>query len=129
VISNLPWQLVSKGAITDVAVDVFKRGACAGLALALHDATGWPLVEVGHCDGLPIHFMVRDLSGRLIDIEGAHADEDVVDEYEFVADDGVVTFTEMSRDAVWASYRDDSGEPVPMPVVVHTIAPLVLGAL
>ncbi|WP_331746739.1 hypothetical protein [Streptomyces sp. NBC_00842] len=127
-ISNLPWQLVSDGAITAEAVDVFTRGACAGLAVALHDATGWPLVEVGHCDGLPIHFMVRDLSGRLIDIEGAHTDEDVADEYEFVADGGAVTFTEMSRDAVLASYREDSGEPVPMSVV-HAIAPVVLGAL
>lgn len=119
----MQWDL-APGAITPAAVETFTRGACAGLAIALHDATGWPIVEVGHCDGLPLHFMVRRPDGRLVDIEGAHTDEDVADEWEFCAD-GVVTFTDATRDAVWACYRDDCGEPVPLDLA-RTFVPAVL---
>jgi hypothetical protein len=126
-IERMRWNLIP-GVITAEAVDAFVRDACAGLALALHDETGWPLVEVGHCDGLPFHFMVRHPDGRLLDIRGTHTDADVADEFEFDADNSVVTFTEVTRDAVWACYRDDCGEPVPMEIARTFVAP-VLGAL
>lgn len=126
-IERMRWQL-TPGVITPQAVDAFACDACAGLALALHDETGWPLIEGGHCDGLPIRFMVRRPDGRLIDIRGAHDDGDVADEFEFDADGGVVTFTEVTRDAVWACYRDDCGEPVPMEIARTFVAPL-LGAM
>lgn len=77
--------------------------------------------------GLALHYMVRDPSGRLMDIEGAHTDVDVMFEYEIEADDGAVTLTEVPRDAVWAWWCDDAGEPVPMDVVC-TIAAAVLTA-
>lgn len=123
-IERMRWQ-ITPGVITPEAVDAFVCDACAGLALALHDETGWPLIEVGHCDGLPFHFMVRRPDGLLLDIRGAHDDADVADEFEFDADDGVVTFTEVTRDHVWACYRDDCGEPVPMEIA-RTFVPAVL---
>lgn len=125
-IEAMPWQL-TPGVITPQAVDAFVRDACPGLALAVHDETGWPLIEVGHCDGLPIRVMVRRPDGRLLDIRGAHAIDDVADEFEFDADGGVVTFTEVARDAVWACYREECGEPVPLEIA-RTFVPAVLDA-
>lgn len=123
-IDAMPWQL-TPCRITPAAVEAFTRGACAGLAVALHDATGWPIVEVGHCDGLPLHFMVRHPDGRLLDIRGLHTDDAVCDEWEFDADDGVVALTRVARGAVVDCYRVDCGEPVPMDLV-RTFVPAVL---
>ena len=123
-IDSMSWQL-TLGTITPAAVEAFTRGACAGLALALHDTTGWPLVEVGHCDGLPFHFTVRHPDGLLVDILGTRTEEDVAEEYEYDADGDVVTFTETDRALVWRCYLEDCGEPVPMDVA-RTFVPAVL---
>ncbi|MYS16130.1 ParB/Srx family N-terminal domain-containing protein [Streptomyces sp. SID4982] len=122
-IEAMPWQL-TPGTITPAAIEAFTRAACAGLAVALHDATGWPIVEVGHCDNLPLHFMVRHPDGRLVDIRGAHADEAVCDEWEFDAD-GDVSLAEAARADVLDCYLADCGEPVPMDLVA-TFAPAVI---
>lgn len=121
------WQL-TPGTITPEAIEAFTRGACAGLAIALHDATGWPIVEIGHCDGLPLHFMVRHPSGRLVDIRGTHTDTAVCDEWEFDADDGIITLSEVARGDVMTCYLVDCGELVPM-ALVHTFTPAVLASL
>ncbi|MEV4784018.1 ParB N-terminal domain-containing protein [Streptomyces tuirus] len=126
-INTMPWQL-TPGRITPAAVEAFTRGACAGLAVAVHDATGWPIVEVGHCDGLPLHFMVRHPGGHLVDIRGAHTDDDVRDEWEFDADDSIATLTVATRDVVLGCYFVDCGEPVPMDLV-RTFVPAVLASI
>lgn len=126
-IETMAWTL-TPGRVTPAAVEAFTRGACAGLALAVHDATGWPIIEVGHCDGLPLHFMVRHPDGRLFDIRGAHTDDEVRDEWEFDADDGHATLAEATRAGVLDCYRVDCGEPVPMDLV-RTFVPAVLNAL
>lgn len=123
-IDAMPWQL-TPGIITPAAVEAFTRGACAGLAVVVHDATGWPIVEVGHCDGLPLHFMVRHPGGSLVDIRGTHTDDDVRDEWEFDADDESVILTEVTRAAAWDCYLVDCGEPVPMELV-RTFVPAVI---
>lgn len=126
-IESMQWKL-APAALTPAAIEAFTRGACGGLAIALHDATGWPLIEVGHCDGLPLHFMVRHPDGHLVDIRGRHTDDDIRDEWEFDADDGVVTLTVVTRDNVMNCYLTDCGEPVPMELA-HTFAPAVLARL
>lgn len=119
---------LTPGTITPAAIEAFTRGACAGLAIALHDTTGWPLIEVGHCDGLPLHFMVRHPGGQLVDIRGSHSDADIRDEWEMDADDGIVALTEAERSDVLACYLVDCGEPVPMDLA-RTFAPAVLESL
>lgn len=119
----MPWQL-TPGMITPAAIEAFTRGACAGLAIALHDATGWPIIEVGHCDKLPLHFMVRCSNGLLLDIRGLHSDEAVRAEWEFDAD-GDVSLTEATRADVANCYRVDCGEPIPMDLV-RTFVPAVI---
>lgn len=120
----MKWQ-VTPGIIDKTAIRAFKNGCCGGLAIALHDATGWPIVAVGSHHGEALHYMARRPDGRLIDIEGAHTDDDVTLEYEIDTDDGIVTLTDTSRDTVWSWYRDEQGEPVRMDVV-RSIAARVL---
>ncbi|MFD9223799.1 hypothetical protein ACFWDI_28300 [Streptomyces sp. NPDC060064] len=74
-----------------------------------------------------LHYLVRAPSGQLVDIEGARTDADVQFEYEVEADDGAVTLTDVTRGDVWAWWRDEAGEPVPMDVV-RTIAATILTA-
>jgi hypothetical protein len=123
-IDAMPWQL-TPGIITPAAIDAFTRAACAGLAVAVHDTTSWPIIEVGHCDGLPLHFMVRHPHGRLVDIRGTHTDDDVRDEWKYEADDWNVTLTEAPRAAVVDCYLIDCAEPVPMDLV-RTFVPAVI---
>jgi hypothetical protein len=63
----------------------FTRGACGGLALAMHERTGWPLVVIRadkiygeHTTAAAptwVHLLVRHPSGMLLDIEGLKTDE------------------------------------------------------
>lgn len=126
-IDAMPWKL-TPGTITPPAVEAFTRAACAGLALALHDATGWPIVEVGYCDGLPLHYLVRHPNNQLVDITGSHTDTAVCDEWEYDADDFQATLAEAARSSVESCYLTDCGEPVPMDLV-RTFVPPVLRAL
>ena len=52
-------------------------GDCVALALALHERTGWPIVQVvGERDGRQgFHVGVRMPDGRVLDGEGAHGRE------------------------------------------------------
>jgi hypothetical protein len=118
------WDLTA-GTITTAATEAFTRGACAGLAIALHDATSWPIIEVGHCDGLPLHFMVRHPNGRLVDIRGAHTEDAVHDEWDFDADGEIATLTDVTRKAALDCYLVDCGEPVPMDLVRSFVAPVI----
>ncbi|MET9517431.1 ParB/RepB/Spo0J family partition protein [Streptomyces sp. NPDC002994] len=111
-IETMQWTL-TPGVINATAIEAFTRDGSGGLAIAIHDATGWPLIEVGSCDGMPMHFMVRRPDGLLLDINGTHTDAAVADEFWFYADDDV-TLTEAPRGAVWFSYYDECGEPVPL---------------
>ena len=43
---------LTPGVIDGFAEHAFSFGACAGLAIALHDATGWPLVKVTDADAV-----------------------------------------------------------------------------
>lgn len=122
-IEDMPWRLVP-GRITEAAIEAFTRGACAGLALAVHDVTGWPIIEIGHCDGLPLHFMVRRPDGRLLDVRGSHTDQDVREEWELEAD-GTVSLASMPRSEVWDCYLHDCGEPVPMELAATFVAPVL----
>ena len=70
--------VVESGVLDDRATLAFVGGQCHGLALALRARTGFPLVAVFDDDGTCVHVCVRDGGGRLIDITGAHDEEDVV---------------------------------------------------
>ncbi|SFW50377.1 hypothetical protein [Amycolatopsis australiensis] len=56
--------------------DVFDYGYCHGLALALHEETGWPLVQL-EFDGDELHYLVRRPDGMLVDAHGARPEDEV----------------------------------------------------
>lgn len=135
---------VTPGVLDGAAERAFSYGACAGLAIALHDATGWPLVKVtdahsvfisgtytsvedaetsrrarltnhaGSTGGL--HWLVAHPSGRLVDVDGFHDPVEVVESYDGDADDGVAALGHATRADAVEEYVDAKGEPVPLDV-------------
>ncbi len=88
----------------------YRHGACRALAIALHDATSWPLVVVSDFDAdddltdddrvsgqiaparmspAALHALVLCPNGSLIDIDGEHDPADLVDAYATEADEGM----------------------------------------
>lgn len=99
------------------------QGACGALAIAVHDATGWPIVAITDShnvfDGMAgggsaLHWTVEHPSGKLLDIEGLHDSEDLVSEYEGDADDGMAAAGRSTRADVVEWYVECQGEPVPI---------------
>lgn len=58
--------------IDEFVTDEFTAGACHYLAAALHDLTGWPIVDEFTHDGTHVHTFVRNAEGRAVDISGVH---------------------------------------------------------
>ena len=70
--------VLKEGELDCGALLAFTGGQCHGLALALHERTGWPLVAVDEPTGACAHVCVRRPDGLLVDVTGAHT----VDEME-----------------------------------------------
>ncbi len=108
---------LTPGILDGAAEHAFLYGACGALALALHQETGWPIVAItdGHNvfsasewmgwrdpdapvigpaeapragGGSALHWCVFRPDGKLVDVDGAHDPEDLVDRYAADADDG-----------------------------------------
>lgn len=123
-IDEMRWLLLSHDDLADDALEPLKAEAAAGLAVGLHDATGWPLIEVGSSEGGALHYMVRHPSGQLMDIEGLHQEQHVAIDFDYYADSSV-TFTEMRGEEVLVRYRKELDEPVPM-ALMPAVAAAVL---
>jgi hypothetical protein len=127
---------LTPGVLDGYAKRAFTYGACAALALALHDRYGWPLIAVTDAHniygdragaGSALHYMVRHPSGKLLDVDGFHEDADVIEQYEGEADDGEAGIGITSRQDVCDYYIDAQGEPVPLELAARFI-PAVLDA-
>lgn len=115
---------LTPGVIDGYARRAFKYGACGALAIAMHDATGWPIVAITDAHnvhdgraggGSALHWAVqRPQDMKIIDIDGAHDAEDLVAEYEGEADDGEAAFGLSSRADASEWYIECQGEPIPV---------------
>lgn len=120
--SNIDATKLTPGVLDNYALRAFKYGACGALAIALHDATGWPVVAITDSHnvfddgtaggGSALHWTVRRPDGMLIDVDGAHTPESLVEEYEGEADDGQAAAGLSTRDDVEEWYVNCQGEPV-----------------
>lgn len=69
------------GVVNDAALEAFHYGYCHVMALALHDATGWPLVGIWYNgdnytdDYVPGHVAVKHPEGYFVDIYGAYTED------------------------------------------------------
>jgi hypothetical protein len=117
---------------------IFMYGACGGLALALYESTGWPLVIVSDADSVygsdesplddaslearalvsnkagmgasGLHWMVLHPSGRLLDVNGLHDPQTIVCEYDSEADGGVAALGRADEMNLREEY-EEKGEP------------------
>jgi len=115
---------LTPGVIDGAAEHVFTMGGCGALAIALHDATGWPIVAItdhhnvhdGRAGGgSALHWTVRHPSGRLLDIDGLHDVADLVDRYDGEADDGQAAWGISSR-ADAEEWWNEAGRKIPLSV-------------
>lgn len=105
------------------ARSAFLFGACGALAIALHDATGWPIVAITDAHnvedgraggGSALHWAVRRPDGKLVDVAGAHEPEALVRAYRAYADDGEAAVGLSTRADAVEWYVEAQGEPVPL---------------
>ena len=112
-------HLVEPGVLDDRARLAFGAGQCHGLALALRDRTGWPLVAVDDDEERRIHICVQRPDGALVDINGARADEDFMDAWPGCSlhqiDEGAVA--DLVEHHGWAEPEVDKAESWIAPVL------------
>jgi hypothetical protein len=125
---------LTPGELDGAARTAFMHGACAALAIALHDATGWPLAMVTDAwnveggvagGGSALHWIVRHPSGRFVDVGGFHSEADLVDEFEPHADEEGAAIGTASRDDAVEWYVEAQGEPIPLRLAATFVAPLL----
>ena len=115
-------ERLTPGVLDGAAEHVFTLGGCDALAIALHDATGWPIVAItdhhnvhdGRAGGgSALHWTVRHPSGRLLDVDGLHDADDLVERYDGNADDGQAAWGLSSR-ADAEEWWNQAGRKVPL---------------
>lgn len=132
--SRLDPDKLTPGEIDGYALSAFKYGACGALAIALHDATGWPIwaitdshnVEDGMAGGgSALHWTVKHPSGKLLDIDGLHDVNDLVESYNGEADNGEAAAGKSSRLDAQEWYIEAQGEPIPVSLANSFVDPLL----
>jgi len=125
---------LTPGVIDGYARRAFKYGGCGGLAIALHDAMGWPIMAVTDSHniygemaggGSALHWAVLHPCGELLDIDGLHSPEDLIAEYEGDADNGEAGVGRSTRADAWEWYGESQGEPIPISLAA-TFVPATL---
>src|SRR5690606_25543106 len=64
--------------------------------------------------GSALHWMVQRPDGKLVDVDGAHDSEDILDSYHDEADDGIAAIGLSNLEHVREWYIECQGEPVPI---------------
>lgn len=114
---------LTPGILDGYALHAFKYGACGALAIAIHDATGWPIVAITDAHnvhdgkaggGSAMHWTVRRPDGMLVDVDGAHSPEELVEEYGPEADDEEAAAGLSTRADAEEWYVEAQGEPIPI---------------
>jgi len=89
-------------------VRAYTSGQCHALSLALHEATGWPIVGAEDEELDICHFFVRTPDGRLVDITGAHDPRRAIQLEHMTFCPGVEYLTEQAPERV-AALGDEPG--------------------
>jgi hypothetical protein len=124
---------LTPGVIDGTAERVFSYGGCGALAIAIHHATGWPIVAVTDAHnvydgraggGSAMHWLVQHSSGKLLDIDGLHDPEEMVERYRYDADDeeAAVGIASLADAMEW--YEEGSAG-VPLELAATFVEPLL----
>jgi len=120
---HLDPDRLTPGILDGAAEGAFRYGACSALAIALHDATGWPIVAITDAHnvhdgraggGSALHWTVRRPDGLLVDVAGAHEPARLVAEYMDEADDGAAAWGISSRADAEEWYREGASSAIPL---------------
>lgn len=112
---------LTPGLLNPIAENIFYQGACSALAIALHDATGWPIVGVSESDnvhdgrlglGSCMHFLVERPDGKLIDVLGAHDPEEVLDSFPAEYEDEESALGYARREDVVEQYEESAASRI-----------------
>jgi hypothetical protein len=123
---------LTPGVLDEYAKGTFKYGACGALAIAMHDELGWPIIAITDAHnvfedgtaggGSALHWTARAPDGKLVDVDGAHDEADLVEEYMFDADDEEAAAGLSSRADCIEWYVESQGEPVPVSLARSFVA-------
>ena len=140
---HLDPSRLTPGVIDPAARQAFKYGACSALAIVLHDATGWPIIAItDHHNvhdidgekvaggGSALHWCVRTPSGQLLDVDGLHDPDEILEFYHGDADenddgDPEAAIGRTTREDTLMWYREGSGSKLPLQLVATFVEPLL----
>jgi hypothetical protein len=114
---------LTPGVLDGAAENAFARGACSALAIAMHDALGWPVVAITDAHnvhggraggGSALHWTVRRPDGLLVDVLGAHEPDRLVADYADEADDAEAAWGLSSRADALEWYAEGAGSAIPL---------------
>lgn len=132
--SYLSEDRLTPGVLDGSAEHAFKQGACAALAYALHEATGWPIIGITDAHnvddgrlggGSSLHWGVRRPDGMFVDVDGAHEMDDVVEEYSGDADDGEAGWGVGSKADIQEWYVEAQGAPISIAFARSFVEPVL----
>lgn len=72
-----------------------------------------------------MHWAVQHPSGNLLDIDGLHEPDDLVDAYHGEADDGEAAWGISTRADAVEWYIEAQGEPIPLSLIETFVDPLL----
>lgn len=109
--------VLERGVLDEGALLAFTGSQCHGLGLAIRKQTGWPLVAVDNASGECVHICVRDPEGRLVDVTGAHTDDEVARETKGAIRDVKETYVQrLHAQHDWVPPDIDGAGPFVVPV-------------
>jgi hypothetical protein len=124
---------LTPGSIDGAARTAFRYGGCGALAIAIHDATGWPIAAITDHDnvydgrigmGSALHWTVLHPSGQMLDIEGLHDTDTLTAEYHFDADDEQAAWGLASRESA-VEWYEEAGATIPLELAASFVSPLL----
>jgi hypothetical protein len=132
--SFLSDDRLTPGIIDGAAEHAFSTGACAALAYAMHEATGWTIIGISDAHnvhdgrlggGSSLHWGVMRPDGKFIDIDGVHEIEDIVERYMYDADDEEAAWGKGTPADINEWYVENQGAPISLSLARTFVDPLL----
>jgi hypothetical protein len=132
--SYLSEDRLTPGVIDGAAEHAFSYGACAALAYALHDVTGWPIIGITDSHnvhgktlggGSSLHWGVEHPAGKFLDINGLRDLDEVAENYSADADEGEAAWGRGTRADIEEWYIEAQGEPISITLARTFVDPLL----
>lgn len=124
---------LTPGVIDGYAERAFTQGACGALAIAMHDALGWPIIAITDAHnvhdgraggGSAMHWGVRHPNGLFIDVDGAHDLDVITRMFAGDADDGESAWG-LSTRADTEEWWNEGGRKVGLSTAAMFVQPLL----